>query len=256
MTETAVTTYGPSSPTVRQAISDASRRTGVRFDYLFDQARRESGFQADARAATSSASGLYQFIDQTWLRLVHEHGHRHGLANDARRIDFDGNRFTIADQGQRQRILDLRFDARINAVMAGEYARENFDAISRSLDRPVNKADLALAHFLGGDGAQKFLAEHDRAPGQGAADLFPQAAAANRPVFYAHGGRQKSLDEVYRFFADRAEANGHQGRLPPTPGKGHFLSAVPAGTTGSLLSAPMVPEGSSLWRVLTVPMEN
>lgn len=250
---------GPTGPSpssgVQQAIGDASRRTGVRFDFLLDQARRESAFQPDAKAKTSSASGLYQFIDQTWLRLMHEHGPRHGLSTEANKISVNGGRFTVSDPAERQQILDLRMDAHINALMAGEYARENYDRLSTALNRSIGETDLALAHFLGGEGAVRFLTEMERAPATNAARLFPQAAQANKPVFYSHNDQPRSLADVYRFFS--SEGGGAMaGADQPRPGRGHFMSAVPAGSGGALLSAPDMPSGSNLWRVLTMPSEN
>jgi len=52
------------------AIKHASQKTGVDFDYLVNQARTESSFRPDVKASTSSATGLYQFLDQTWLGTV------------------------------------------------------------------------------------------------------------------------------------------------------------------------------------------
>ena len=70
---------------VQSAISRAAQRTGVDFDYLVAQARLESGLDPSAKARTSSASGLYQFIDSTWLNTLDRHGAKHGMgwADDA-----------------------------------------------------------------------------------------------------------------------------------------------------------------------------
>lgn len=227
----------------------------MRFDFLLDQARRESGFQPGAKAKTSSASGLYQFIDQTWLRLMHDHGPRHGLSSEARAISSNNGRFDVAEPAERRRILDLRMDPQINALMAGEYARENYERLSRDLDRPVGETDLALAHFLGGEGAARFLSEMKNAPAGNAARLFPEAAQANKPVFYSQDGQPRSLAEVYRIFSNEG-GGAMAGADQPWPGRGHFMSAVPAGSGGSLLSAPDMPSGSNLWRVLTMPSED
>ena len=61
------------------AIAHASQRTGVDFSYLLAQARIESGLDPQAEARTSSASGLFQFIDQTWLSTLDRHGAALGL---------------------------------------------------------------------------------------------------------------------------------------------------------------------------------
>lgn len=238
---------------VQRAISQASRQTGVRFDYLLDQAQRESGLRPDARASTSSATGLYQFVEQTWLRLVHEQGPRYGMAAEAGAVQFDGQRYGVADPADRQRILGLRLDPGANALMAGEYARENYERLDRVLDRPVVKTDLAIAHFLGGDGASRFLTEMDRNPARGGADAFPVAARANRNVFFNPGGGQKSLADIYRYFERQGGAEGPGPAARPTPGLGHFMAAVPEGRVGPMLSAPGVQGGGSLWQVFTHP---
>src|SRR3546814_18705280 len=64
---------------VRSAIAQASRRTGMDFGYLYKQARIESGLRPDAKARHSSATGLYQFNDQSWLAATKRHGAKHGL---------------------------------------------------------------------------------------------------------------------------------------------------------------------------------
>ena len=65
---------------VRSAIAQASQATGIDFDYLLGQAQLESGLNPTARAGTSSATGLYQFIDQSWLGVVKQHGSDYGLS--------------------------------------------------------------------------------------------------------------------------------------------------------------------------------
>src|SRR3546814_1504813 len=62
---------------VRSAIAQASRRTGMDFGYLYKQARIESGLRPDAKARTSSATGLYQFIDQSWLAALKRRSEEH-----------------------------------------------------------------------------------------------------------------------------------------------------------------------------------
>src|SRR5438552_7143 len=69
----------PIDPAIVQGIRKASRTSHIDFGYLMAQAAQESGFNSDAKAAASSATGLYQFIDSTWLDLVRQHGAQHGL---------------------------------------------------------------------------------------------------------------------------------------------------------------------------------
>src|SRR5258705_13591148 len=81
---------GAIDPAVLQGIRQASRSTNVDFGYLMAQAAQESGFKADAKATTSSATGLFQFIDSTWLDMMRQHGAQHGLGAPAQHIPTDG----------------------------------------------------------------------------------------------------------------------------------------------------------------------
>jgi hypothetical protein len=63
---------------VTTAIRSASRATGANFDYLLNTAIRESSLDPKAQARTSSARGLYQFIESTWLTMIKEEGPKFG----------------------------------------------------------------------------------------------------------------------------------------------------------------------------------
>lgn len=206
---------------VQNAIALASQRTGIDFNYLLGQAQVESGMRSNARAGTSSASGLYQFIEQSWLGVVKEHGAEHGLgwASDAIRQTGSG-RFVVSDPAARRAILDLRNDPTAASLMAAEHASDNKDQLSTSLGRDVTGTDLYMAHFLGIGGAKKFLGAMDANADRSAASLFPAAARANRNVFYDSDGAPRSLGDVYRRFAQKldkgAAVNGATGLASAT----------------------------------------
>ena len=191
---------------VQAAIASAASATGVDFAYLVNQARVESGFNPDARARTSSATGLYQFIEQSWLGTVKAHGDAHGLGWAANAISrgSDG-RYRVSDPQTRAAILDLRRDPHAASAMAAEFASDNRDHLEAKLGHAVESVDLYLAHFLGAGGATKFLRGYEASPGQSAAALFPAAARANRGVFYARDGSARSLAEVRDRFAAKFE---------------------------------------------------
>lgn len=189
---------------VSSAIQLAAARTGVDFDYLFSQARIESGLNPNARARTSSATGLFQFIDQTWLATVHEHGERHGLGWAAAAIRRGpGGRYQVADPEMRRAILDLRRQPEAASAMAAEFAADNRDYLEPRLGRPVEPVDLYLAHFLGAAGASRFLSAHQANPNASAAAVAPSAARANRSVFYDRSGAPRTLDQVRQRFAEK-----------------------------------------------------
>jgi hypothetical protein len=192
---------------VMNAVQRAASRTGVDFSYLMSQAAQESGFRNDARAQTSSATGLFQFIDSTWLAMVRDHGAKYGLAEYADAIEgLRGGPARVSDPNLRRRILDLRYNADVSAAMAAEYAASNKAHLERSLGRSVGAADLYMAHFLGAAGAARFLSTLASAPGTSAAEVAPAAAAANTNVFYERSGRAFSVREVYDRMAQRIES--------------------------------------------------
>lgn len=166
---------------VRAAIQRAADRTGVNFDLLVQTARRESALNANARAGTSSATGLFQFIDSTWLDMVRRHGAAHGLGQYAQALQSGG-----VDASTRADILALRTDPELSACMAGELTRENAASLSAQIGRAPSGGELYAAHVLGSGGAARLI----QAAAQGAPDaaaLFPREAAANRGIFYASG---------------------------------------------------------------------
>lgn len=205
---------------VQSAIAVAAQKTGIDFTYLLGQAQVESSLRPDARAATSSAAGLYQFIDQSWLGTVKKHGAEHGLGWAADAIGQTASgRYYVADAATRSAVLGLRDDPQVAALMAAEHAADNKAELEARFGRDMGGADLYMAHFLGVGGAGKFLAALEADPGRPAAPLFPAAAAANRSIFFGEGGRARSLSEIYDRFAAKlqrgAEIAAGGKPLPP-----------------------------------------
>lgn len=224
---------------VGAAIQQAALRTGVDFQYLLGQARIESGLDPNARARTSSATGLYQFIEQTWLGTVEKHGAKHGLgwAADAIRRG-PGGRYQVDDPAMRRAILDLRTDPRAAAGMAAEFAADNRDHLESRLGRAAAPVDLYLAHFLGAGGAAKFLGAHDRDPDAPAAAAMPAAARANRWVFYHRDGTPRSYAEIRaRFAAKLGDA--------PAPARGAAPADLPMVRMAALEQAAPAARGPS-----------
>lgn len=185
---------------VQSAIALASSRTGVDFGYLLGQAKLESGLNANARAGTSSASGLYQFVEQSWLAVVKKHGAEHGLGWAADSIGQSGGRYYVTG-GARAAVMGLRNDPTAASLMAAEHASDNKAALESTLGRDANGTDLYMAHFLGLGGATKFLGTMASNPQASGAALFPTAARANRSIFYASNGQPRSLSDIYDRFA-------------------------------------------------------
>lgn len=174
------------SPEVINAIQTASSKTGVDFSYLVKQAAVESSFDASAKNKSSSATGLYQFIDSTWLQMVDRYGDDFGIETDGK---------------SKREILALRKDPEAASFMAAAFASENEQSLRENWGGPVGETELYLAHFMGASGASSFLNARDENPLRAAADLYPAAARANRNVFYdQETGQARSLEQVYQFF--------------------------------------------------------
>ena len=180
------------------ALKNAAAETGSDFSYLLGTAMRESSLKPGAQSSTSSATGLFQFVDQTWLGLVKNHGAKYGLGSMAQAINVTADgRYHADNDADRGKILSLKKDPQISALMAGEYTRTTQGTMEADLGRQVCGGELYAAHFLGADGACKLIRGTVATPNASAAQLFPDAANANRDVFFHADGSAKNLREVY-----------------------------------------------------------
>lgn len=218
------------------AIRQAARAVGTSFSYLLAAAKVESNFDPNAKATTSSAQGLFQFIEQTWLATMKEAGPRLGYGQYADAIvKTRSGRMEVADPAMRARILNLRRDPAANAAMAGAFTLSNADVLTRRLGRAPSEGELYIAHFLGASGAAKLIGAAANSHGN-AAELFPAAARANRSIFYDKQGGARSAAQVYanltgRYDVARAGSAKLAG-LAPTPAAGRMPD--PAGMTQAL----------------------
>ncbi|WP_137044111.1 transglycosylase SLT domain-containing protein [Pseudolabrys sp. FHR47] len=210
------------APQISGAISKAAESTGISFQYLLTTARIESSLNPQAQAATSSAKGLYQFIDQTWLATVKQDGAALGMGQYADAITRTASgRYEVADPAMRSEILKLRTDPAMSAMMAGALARTNASHLTAATGKVPTEGELYAAHFLGPEGAGRLINAVNTRGNANAAAMFPAAAAANRPIFYNRDGTARTVTEVY----DRLTAKFDNTRLalvqdvprPPAP---------------------------------------
>jgi Transglycosylase SLT domain len=182
---------------VEAAIQRASSVTGVDFSFLLGTARRESAFNPGAHARTSSAAGLFQFVDQTWLSTLKQHGAKYGYARYAALIQqgADG-RYFVEGAEARKAVMDLKLDPHAAALMAGELASDHAAYLRGRMGRDPTPGELYAAHVLGPKGSATLIDAVRSNPSTEAAALFPDAAAANRGLFY-RDGRAVSVGELY-----------------------------------------------------------
>jgi hypothetical protein len=190
--------------TVAGAIQSAAQSTGASFDYLLATAKVESDLDPNLSARGSSATGLFQFIEQTWLSAVKQAGKALGLGSQADAIEQTASgRYVVKDAAVRQEIMQLRKDPTANALMAGAFTQQNAAVLANRIGRKPNDGELYMAHFFGPQGASKLIRKMGDDPTANAASVFPAAARANRPIFYDRQGSARSVSGVYAELARR-----------------------------------------------------
>jgi len=215
---------------VEAAIQRASQATGVDFGFLMKTAGRESSFNPRAQASSSSAAGLFQFVEQTWLSTLKQHGSKHGYARYADLITkgSDG-RFRVAGGEARRAVMDLRLDPHAASLMAGELTSDHAAYLKGRVGRSPTAGELYAAHFLGPQGSARLIKAVESQPSASAASLFPDAARANRSIFYRQG-RAATVGEVY---ANLTRTGGAQQPIGPSapqpaPDDGGFIQYASA----------------------------
>jgi hypothetical protein len=205
-----------SNSAVTGAIRQAARITGADFRYLLATAQVESNLNPSARAGTSSAKGLFQFIDQTWLATLKEQGPGLGYAPYSNAIArTPAGEYAVANPRMLSAIMNLRADPNANAMMAGAFTKANAGKLAALLGRDPTEGELYIAHFLGPTGAGKLISMADATPNAPAAAIFPTAASANRRIFFDGRGQPRSVNDVYRMLVGRYETA--RGEPPITP---------------------------------------
>jgi hypothetical protein len=195
---TAAAGVDPARVRVAGAIKQAANSSGISFQYLLATAKMESDFNPTAGASTSSARGLYQFIDQTWLATVKEAGGQTGYGQYADAITkTSSGDYTVSDPAARRAVMKLRDDPAASSAMAGALTQSNSFQLTGLIGRRPTDSELYMAHFMGVGGAAKLISSAEDNPQASGARLFPNAAAANRSIFYDRGGRARSVSEVY-----------------------------------------------------------
>src|SRR6185312_8567697 len=218
------------SPSLASVLNAAGDRNDVDFNYLLQTAMRESALDPNAKAASSSATGLFQFLDSTWLQVMKSEGPRLGYQKYADAITqaSDGE-YVIKDPKVRAEVLKLRENPQVAADMAAAFTKSNGDFLKAKFGRMPSPGELYIAHFLGPQGAVKMFSAGLKDPDQIAAKLFPREASANRPIFYDHG-QPRTIREVYRALIAQ-----HEG--PATLHAGYAVQQLASGSAPQPMDA-------------------
>lgn len=138
-------TVRPTGP-VGEIIVGKANQYGVPPAIALGIAQIESGLNPNAKAGTSSAGGLFQFIDGTAAQ--------YGLSN--------------------------KFDASANADAGARFTRDNMNRLRKTLGREPTPGEVYLAHFSGVGAAEDLGQAHANTP---TTEIFSAAAInANRSI--------------------------------------------------------------------------
>jgi hypothetical protein len=201
---------------VTGAIRKAAQATGTSFDYLLATARVESDLNPNLTMRSSTATGLFQFIEQTWLGTLKQAGPAFGYGHYADAISQTASgRYVVADAALRNEIMQLRKDPSANALMGGVFTQTNAAVLASRLGRTPSEGELYVGHFFGPYAGAKAIALAASNPTANAAEIFPAAARANSSIFYDKQGNARSIagvtaELIRRYQAARAQA------APPT----------------------------------------
>ena len=220
----------PATPVV-DAIRQGAEQTGTDFEYLLSTAKRESALDPTAKAPTSSATGLFQFIEQTWLGLMKTEGGKLGLSDLSAAITARGDgTYAVGDGAAREAILKLREEPRLASMMAGTLTQQNRDALLPVTGREPTGGELYMAHLLGARGASDLIRTAKENPDRAVASDMPEAAAANRSIFFDRTGKARSASELYAVLSTAAPTSTSAGPAAPAPPRTITATGQPAVT--------------------------
>ncbi|MDO5704513.1 MAG: peptidoglycan DD-metalloendopeptidase family protein [Paracoccus sp. (in: a-proteobacteria)] len=148
----------------------------------------ESAGNPRAQNPLSTATGLGQFIESTWLRMMRSY------------------RPDLTASLSRRELLDLRFDADMSRQMVRHLAQEN-EAYLRARGHAISPGRLYLAHFLGPAGADQALRAD---PGQPVGSVMGAAVVRANPFL-----RNYSIADLQNW-ADRKMRGIGRSTVPAT----------------------------------------
>jgi hypothetical protein len=250
----------PSIAAVTGAIKQAAQSTGANFDYLLTTAKVESNLDPNTTISTSTATGLFQFLDQTWLGVMKTAGRAFGFGRYADAISqTSSGRYVVDDPALRDEMMKLRKDPAANATMGGVITQQNAAVLEKRIGRKPTEGELYVAHFFGPHAASRVLQLAANEPNTDAVALFPEAARANRSVFYDRQGNARTIagvrDELVRRYqvakarmvpSAAATAVAAQTPSPPASATPARRVADTAGVTRAFAAAqPTAPPSTS-----------
>lgn len=202
------TPQGSGAQAMMPTIEGAAKLVGIDKNTVSAVIAVESGFDPNAKARGSSATGLGQFTTSTWRAMMDKYGAKYGL-----------------DPGCPPT------DAKANSIMTAQYLKDNCARITAATGAPAGATEAYMGHFLGGGGASSFFKLLKDNPNAPAADGMPKAAAANKAIFYDNG-RPRTVQEIYSLMESKLQKRSKEFGIDP-PALGSFSLSSKKTATGS-----------------------
>ncbi len=214
------------SDETKAGIVSASAKAGVDPGIVSKIAAFESRFRYDVKAPTSSAYGIGQITDGTWLDLLNSHGAKYNVAG--------AGTFKKGDP----RLAKLRNDKKLQLSMLAELTRENIE-LGRKLGGTNDDANVYALHNLGAGDARKFLKALKSNPDAAVSSVLRGNVIAGNKSLYGDGSL--TLAESYRRMGNyMAEGNAFateaRAAIQPTT-----INALEAINAPAVTAAPIVP---------------
>lgn len=195
---------------MKELVKSAAETVGVDPSLASTVVAVESSFKANAKAGTSSASGLNQFTNAKWDEMMGKHA----------------NVYKIPTSATPQ-------DAKANALLGSVSLKKNLQ-LAASNGLPANALTAYLMHFLGTSGGQRFLNMPDDAvPGL----MMPEAAAANKSIFFTSDGKGRTKSQIMALLQDKLTKAAAAFGITAPVGDAIRPSSAPA-TASASQSAP------------------
>ncbi len=209
----------PSVPAFSQelhaAISTDAKQKGLKPEMMMRLIGKESGGDSNAKSDTT-ALGTCQFVEQTFLGVVSQHGHTFGLKQYADQIyrarDKQGRSWwTTGERSTDRALLALRSNNNVSIPACSAFVKGNITDMQKSLGNRVNFTDVSIAHMTNTQVAiNMHRAYHDPAQQKLAAYQFAQpvhynSSGTNRALFFKGGDKSRpySVAEYYNNAARR-----------------------------------------------------
>lgn len=208
-------------PALIDNIYSAANTAKINVELLLIKAMIESDLGRITVSKTSTARGVFQYIEPTWLVLMKRYGAIIGYEQQANAITINAQTLNPeVKEGSafnREEILDLRYNAHISALIKSYQIRDESKSLAfyKNSDN-INATDHYIAHMLGLPRARSFYEHLGTNSGiilaTSKTDPFTQAAKFNPAFFYDHKGNALSANGAYQKFHDKVSARYDQLR--------------------------------------------